>query len=135
MRGQKKKIAILGSTGSIGHSSLSVLEALGPDYRLISASAHRQWEILARLARAHHLQKVALTDSSHLPDLHDALAGTNIQISSGPQSLVHLATDENCDIVIVAIVGAAGLPAVLAATGAVGPQQATADKTPTGSQD
>ena len=129
MSGQQKRIAILGSTGSIGHSSLSVLEALGPDYRLISASAHGQWEILARQARTHHLPKVALTDSSHLPDLQNALADVDIEILSAPESLVDLATEEDCDIVIAAIVGAAGLPAVLAGTRA-GKTLAIANKEP-----
>ena len=112
----KKKIAILGSTGSIGRSSLSVLESLGPDYRLISASAHSRWRMLAEQARKYRLQKVVLTDTTHLAELKNALVDTDTEVLGGPEHLADLAADPACDTVIVAVVGVAGLAAVMAAT-------------------
>jgi len=111
-----KHITILGSTGSIGCSSLSVINSLGEDYKLVSASGHSNWQLLAQQARKYHLPKVVLTDPTHEDKLRNALAGTETQVLIGPQHLVDLAADPASDIVIVAIVGIAALPAVLAAT-------------------
>ena len=70
----KKRIAVLGSTGSIGLSSLAVIDSLEEHCRLVSVSAHCQWEQLARQARKYQLEKVVLTDPTHLDDLRQALA-------------------------------------------------------------
>ena len=114
----KKRIAILGSTGSIGLNSIEVLDSLGDQYGLVAASCNSQWELLAQQARTYSLESVALTDSDHLADLKDALADTDTKVLSGPDSLVELAADDSCDTVVAAVVGAAQLPAVLAATAA-----------------
>ena len=62
MSDHKKCIAVLGSTGSIGLSSLDVIESLGDDFQLISVGARRQWRLLARQARRFNLLKVVITD-------------------------------------------------------------------------
>jgi len=111
----KKRITILGSTGSIGQSSLSVIESLGEDYQLVSAGAHRQWRLLADQARRYHLQKVVITDPKYEKKLKNALVDTDTEVLAGSDHLVDLARDELVDIVVVAVVGAAALPAVLAA--------------------
>ena len=111
-----KRIAILGSTGSIGLNSLAVIDTLGDDYQLISASAHSQWQLLARQARKYQLEKVVLTDTTHLADLKKALVDTQTNVFGGPEHLLNLAQDPACDIVIVAVVGVVGLAAVMAAT-------------------
>ncbi|MCP4709704.1 MAG: 1-deoxy-D-xylulose-5-phosphate reductoisomerase [Planctomycetes bacterium] len=115
MTDHRKRIAVLGSTGSIGLNSISVIDSLGENFQLISASAHRQWQQLAQQARTYDLQKVVITDVSYFEDLKKELANTSTEVLSGPQHLVDLARDDNIDTVIVAVVGAAGLPAVLAA--------------------
>jgi len=111
----KKRIAVLGSTGSIGRNSVAVIDALGPEYQIVSASAHRQWRVLAEQARKYGLEKVVLTDTAGLSELTSSLAETETEVLGGPDHLVDLAADPNCDIVIVAVVGVAALPAVLAA--------------------
>jgi len=115
MSNQKKRIAVLGSTGSIGLNSLSVIDSLGDDYQLISAAAHRSWRQLAQQARAYDLQKVVITDVRYFDDLKKELTGADTEVLAGPEHLIDLAQDENVDTVIVSVVGAAGLPAVLAA--------------------
>ena len=115
MTDHAKRIAILGSTGSIGLSSLSVIDSLGEDFQLVSAGAHSRWRQLAQQARRYDLQKVVITDVRYFDDLKNELADTSTQVFAGPEHLVDLARDENVDTVIVAVVGAAGLPAVLAA--------------------
>jgi 1-deoxy-D-xylulose-5-phosphate reductoisomerase len=116
MSEKRKRIAILGSTGSIGSSCLSVLDSLGDDYKLVGASAHTQWQALAQQGHKYGLEKVVLTDATYAQELEKDLADTKTQVLIGPESLTELATDETIDTIIVAVVGAAGLPAVLAAT-------------------
>jgi len=116
MSEKRKRIAILGSTGSIGSSCLSVLDSLGKEYQLVAASAHTQWQALAQQARKYCLEKVVLTDATYAKELEKDLANTETEVLIGSESLMDLATDETIDTIIVAVVGAAGLPAVLAAT-------------------
>jgi 1-deoxy-D-xylulose-5-phosphate reductoisomerase len=116
MHNAVKRIAILGSTGSIGCNSFEVIDALGPKYQPVAASANTQWQKLAQQARQYHLEKVILTDPVHIADLRHALSDTTTEVLSGPEALTELACDPEIDILIVAVVGAAALPAVLAAT-------------------
>jgi len=115
MKIEKKRIAILGSTGSIGLSTLSVLESLGPGYEIQALSGHENWQELARQGLKYHPRKIALTETDNLAEFKEAL-GTenNIEILTGPDSLKDLALDADCDVIIVAVVGVAALAAVLA---------------------
>jgi 1-deoxy-D-xylulose-5-phosphate reductoisomerase len=113
----KKRVAILGSTGSIGRNSLTVIDSLGGDYEVISISGHSNWRLLAEQVHKYQPKKVVLTNPMYLTELKKAVerhSGT--EILTGPEGLVELAIDSDCDIVIAAVVGAAGLPATLAAT-------------------
>ncbi|OPZ96454.1 MAG: 1-deoxy-D-xylulose 5-phosphate reductoisomerase [Planctomycetes bacterium ADurb.Bin412] len=112
---KKKRIVLLGSTGSIGLNSLAVIDSLQDSYELIAVSAHCKWQVLAEQARKYRLNRVVITDPLYLDPLQKALADTSTEVMGGPEYLVELATDERCDILIVSIVGAAGLPAVVAA--------------------
>ena len=67
-----KRIAILGSTGSIGRSALRVIKALGPDYRVMALSAHNNFELLAKQAREFKPAYVALTGDENHKQFRDA---------------------------------------------------------------
>jgi 1-deoxy-D-xylulose-5-phosphate reductoisomerase len=111
-----KRIAILGSTGSIGRSALEVIEHLGPPYRAAALTAHRQGDKLLDQARRHRPAAVAISDDAALPDdVARRLEETGAQLYRGETGLVDLVRRDDVDIVLAAIVGAAGLPAVLAA--------------------
>ena len=110
-----KQIAILGSTGSIGRSALRVIEALGPNYRVAALTAHSNIELLAEQARGFNPDFVAITDPANVGRLSGRLGDFSGRILTGPDSLVEIAQLDEIDIVITAVVGAAGLPAVLAA--------------------
>jgi 1-deoxy-D-xylulose-5-phosphate reductoisomerase len=109
-----KNIAILGSTGSIGKNALKVISSLGGDYRVVALSAQSSFELLARQAHKFRPAVVAISDSSYAGKLQDTLADLDIEILTGPESLEQIARLEAVDILITAVVGAAGLPAVLA---------------------
>jgi len=110
-----RRIAILGSTGSIGSNALRVVEGLGPDYSVYALSAHSKVELLAEQVRAFRPKVAAITDATCRERLVDLLGDLDVEVLSGPESLVALAELDEVDIVLTAVVGAAGLPAVLAA--------------------
>jgi len=124
-----KKIAILGSTGSIGKNALRVIDALGPEYTIVALSAHSSVELLAEQARRYKPKFVAITNADFYEQLHDAISDLDGQILAGPDSLIEIAQLDEIDIVLTAIVGAAGLPAVLAAA-QKGKRLAIANKEP-----
>ncbi len=111
----KKKVTVLGSTGSIGINSMAIIEHLSDRFEVISVSGHSKWQDIADQARKFGLKKVVITDQNYTDQLKNELKDTNTEVISGPEGMVELATDPDCDIVIASIVGAAGLPAVLAA--------------------
>jgi len=114
-----KRVAILGSTGSIGCSTLDVIRHLGAPYAASALAANRQVEKLAAQVREFRPAAVALADQSRLAELKDLLGSSgpqrSLQIYGGEGGLVDLVRRDDVDIVLAAVVGAAGLPAVLAA--------------------
>ena len=110
-----KRIAILGSTGSIGKNALRVIKALGPEYEAVALSAHSSVELLATQVKQHKPRFAAITNADFAEQLRELTGDLDIEVLAGPESLIEIAQLEEVDIVLTAIVGAAGLPAVLAA--------------------
>ena len=124
-----KKIAILGSTGSIGKNALRVVDALGPQYQIVALSAHSNVQLLAEQVRRYRPGFVAITDSDCKENLEKLISDLDIKILAGPEGMVRIAELEDMDILLAAVVGAAGLPAILAA-GRAGKRLAIANKEP-----
>ena len=122
-------IAILGSTGSIGRNALRVIEALGPEYRIVGLSAHRNVELLAQQVRKYKPQYAAVTNREFTGQFRTLVDGQKLEILSGPNSLTELAQCDTVDTVLTAVVGAAGLPSALAAARS-GKRLAIANKEP-----
>ncbi len=110
-----KRIAILGSTGSIGRSTLEVINHLGGDFRAIALSGHRQANELLGQIRKHRPAAVAVTDLSADVEVLSEIRRNVQTLYVGPQGLVEMVARNDVDMVVAAIVGAAGLPAVFAA--------------------
>jgi 1-deoxy-D-xylulose-5-phosphate reductoisomerase len=110
-----KKIAILGSTGSIGRSALRVIESLGPDYEVVALTAHSNTGILAEQVERFNPRVVGLTNPEKSKELRDRLSDYRGEVLIGPQSLIEIAGLDEIDTVITAVVGAVGLGAVLTA--------------------
>jgi 1-deoxy-D-xylulose-5-phosphate reductoisomerase len=124
-----KRIAILGSTGSIGKNALRVIDSLGPQYEVVALSAHSSVELLAEQARRYKPGFVAITNSDYAERLGGFIGDLDIEILAGPDGLIKIAELQEVDIVLTAVVGAAGLPAVFAA-GRKGKRLAIANKEP-----
>ena len=110
-----KRIAILGSTGSIGKNALRVIDSLGGDYEVFALSAHSSVELLAEQVRACRAKYVAVTNADYYEQLKGLVGDLDVEILAGPEGLIDIVQLDEVDIVLTAVVGAAGLGAVLAA--------------------
>jgi 1-deoxy-D-xylulose-5-phosphate reductoisomerase len=109
-------VVVLGSTGSIGRSALSVVEHdRGTRLRAWGLGAHSSWEPLVEQAQAFRPRFIALTDREAASFVDGQLRGTGVEVLSGPDGLVRMVQDESTDRVLSAIVGAAGLQSTCAA--------------------
>jgi 1-deoxy-D-xylulose-5-phosphate reductoisomerase len=110
-----RRIAILGSTGSIGAQALDVISRSHDELSVVALSAARSWETVTQQARRHGVRRVAIADPDAAAQASEAWTGG--EVLSGPDGVVRLIADCECDIVLNAIVGSAGLlPTVAALT-------------------
>ncbi len=112
-----KRVIILGSTGSIGHSALEVAENLRGELEVVGLAAGSRWEVLAGQAERFRPRAVALCQEAPAGTLRERLARSSPETAvwSGSEALVRLVEEVECDFVLSAIVGVAGLPATLTA--------------------
>jgi 1-deoxy-D-xylulose-5-phosphate reductoisomerase len=109
-----KKVVLLGSTGSIGASTLKVADDLPGHIRLVALAAGNNVPLLAEQALRYRPEAVSVIQPEKAKQLQ-ALLGSATQVCTGAQGLIHLATLPSADIVLIAIVGTAGLLPALAA--------------------
>jgi 1-deoxy-D-xylulose-5-phosphate reductoisomerase len=109
-----KNVVLLGSTGSIGASTVRVAEDLPDQIRLLALAAGNNAGLLLEQTRKHRPEAISICDPAKAKELRDAL-GTGTEVCSGPEGLIKLATLPAADIVLIAIVGTAGLQPALAA--------------------
>ncbi len=124
-----KRIAILGSTGSIGKNALRVIDSLGGGYEVAALSAHSSVGLLAEQVRRYKPRFAAITNADYFEQLQELIGDFGVEILAGPDGLTEIAQLEEVDIVLTAVVGAVGLPAVLSAA-KVGKTLAIANKEP-----
>jgi 1-deoxy-D-xylulose-5-phosphate reductoisomerase len=110
-----KKIAILGSTGSIGLSTLQVIQKLKPHFQVVGLTAYRNFKELARQIKAFKPKLAAISDEKFFEDLKGLCKGTATKLLTGQEGLVAVAAESGADLVVSAIVGAAGLKPTLEA--------------------
>jgi 1-deoxy-D-xylulose-5-phosphate reductoisomerase len=108
-----RRILIVGSTGSIGTQALDVVER-NPELEVVGLAAASSWEQLLEQAASHGVRRVALAE----PDAAARAAEhSRVEVLAGPEGLVELITDTDCDLVLNALVGSAGLGPTVAALG------------------
>ena len=124
-----RQIAILGSTGSIGRNTLRVIDGLGPRYQVAALSAHTNVPLLAEQTKHYKPRFAAVTNAAYAAQFRASCNGLDVEVLAGPEGLVQIAELDQVDTVVAAVVGAAGLPAVLAAA-RKGKRLAVANKEP-----
>jgi 1-deoxy-D-xylulose-5-phosphate reductoisomerase len=109
-----KRVVLLGSTGSIGTSTIKVVEDLPDRIRLVGLAAGNNLKLLLEQTRKHQPEAVCINDPQKAKAAQDAL-GTATEVFCGAEGLMKMATMASADIVLIAIVGTAGLQPALAA--------------------
>jgi 1-deoxy-D-xylulose-5-phosphate reductoisomerase len=113
----RRGLAILGSTGSIGRSTLSVVAMHPERFRVAVLGAHKSWQAVVEQARIFKPDLVVLVDPAAAEQARIALreGGSAIPVASGPEALSEAVARDDVHAVMAAIVGAAGLKSTLAA--------------------
>ena len=109
MNGNAKRVAIFGSTGSIGRNAVRVIEASQGRLRAVALSAHSNLTLLAEQAKVFRPQWVIVTDPNLAASLGELDLPDSVEILTGPEGLEQVAADPEVDVVLAAIVGSAGL--------------------------
>jgi 1-deoxy-D-xylulose-5-phosphate reductoisomerase len=110
-----RRLAILGSTGSIGVQALDVVSRSPGELQVVALSASTVWESLLEQARDHGVKRIALADEDAAT--RAAEAWTEGEVLSGTEGIVQLITECECDMVLNGVVGSAGLVPTVAALG------------------
>ena len=110
---EKKRISILGSTGSIGTQTVDVLDSIGAE--VAALTTNKNVKLLEQQARALHPELTVAFDETAAKDLKTALADTDIRVAAGMDGLIEAAALPSADIVTTAVVGMVGLLPTMAA--------------------
>ena len=124
-----KRLAILGSTGSIGRQALEVVSDFPDQFSVVALACHHSAQEVIAQARRHRPALVGVTDAAAAQAVSRALAGEGIEVTAGPEAMTQCALAPEADIVLAAAAGVAGLPSVWAAVQA-GRTIALANKEP-----
>lgn len=109
-----KRITILGATGSVGQSTLDLINRDRDAFEVVALTANDDVAGLARVARESRAKIAVIANPARASDLADALAGSGIETAAGRDAICDAAAMDS-DLVMAAIVGAAGIPSVMAA--------------------
>ena len=106
---QKKQIAILGSTGSIGTQALEVIDDNSSLFEAYALTANNQVDLLIEQARKYKPEVVAIANEAHYTKLKSALSDLPVKVFAGDNAIAQIAEMEPVDIVLTAMVGYSGL--------------------------
>ena len=110
-----ERVAILGSTGSIGSQALDVISRFPGSFSVEVLAAGNNYEVLARQARLFNPGIVVIGNEAHYTRLKDSLKDTDIKVYAGDDAIEQVAASQSVDVVIAAIVGYSGLRSTISA--------------------
>jgi 1-deoxy-D-xylulose-5-phosphate reductoisomerase len=115
---KRRRVVVLGSTGSIGVNTLDVISSLESRFEVVGLSAHSSWEALFKQADRHKPRWIALTDEPASQRADRSRLPEGVELRTGPDSVAAMVSEPDVDIVVTAIMGAAGLTGTWAAVNA-----------------
>ena len=110
----RQRVAILGSTGSIGEQTLDIVRENPDSFEVRILTAHRNWQRLAAQAREFDADTVVIADSTCCEPLRTALTDTDTKVYAGEEAVAQVAAGGDTDVVVNALVGYAGLAPTVA---------------------
>ncbi len=111
----KRKLAILGSTGSVGTQTLEVVELYPDHFSITVLTAGKNADLLIQQALKFKPSAIVVSDKSAFEKVKDALEGKGIEVNFGEEALIDVVQRDDIDIVLTAVVGAVGLKPTVAA--------------------
>lgn len=105
----QKRLAILGSTGSIGRQTLEIVDTYPDLFEAYMITANNQVDLLIEQARRYRPEVVIIANEDYYPQLRDALADIPVKVFAGAEAIADAVTMQDIDIVVTAMVGYAGL--------------------------
>ena len=112
---ERQRVALLGSTGSIGVQTLDIVRENSNQFEITTLTAYKNWQMLAQQAIEFGVDSVVIADQSYYGELKEALAAYPIKVYAGDDAVAQVAAGDNVDIVVNALVGYAGLMPTVAA--------------------
>lgn len=109
MTQSKQRLAVLGSTGSIGTQTLDIVRQYGDRFEVTTLSAHSNWKKLVEQAVEFTPDNVVIADKTHYTAVRDALADHSVKVYAGSEALEQVVCSEQVDTVVMALVGYSGL--------------------------
>ena len=109
MTHKKQRLAILGSTGSIGTQTLDIVRRYGDLFEVTTLTARSRWEALVAQAIEFSPDNVVIADETYYPAVRDALADRPVKVYAGNDALEQVVRSEQVDTVVMALVGYSGL--------------------------
>jgi 1-deoxy-D-xylulose-5-phosphate reductoisomerase len=103
----KRSVSILGATGSVGTSTLDLIERAPEQFDMVAVTARSDVRKLAEIARRTGAKLAVIADERRLPELREALSGTRTEVAGGERAVVE-AAGAGADWTMAAIVGCAG---------------------------
>lgn len=113
-----KRIAILGSTGSIGQKTLEVIKSFPSEFEVVGLSCGSNTKLLEEQIRKFSPKIVACMDETKVAELRNSISGVDVEIASGTEGLLRVATTPLATMVVVALAGSCGLIPTLGAINA-----------------
>jgi 1-deoxy-D-xylulose-5-phosphate reductoisomerase len=111
----RRRVVVLGSTGSIGTNTLDVIDHLSDRLQAVGLSAHTSWDTLAAQARSFKPRRIAITDAATAREIDRSELPPDTEVLVGEEGVAELVSGPDVDVVVTAIVGAAGLHGTWAA--------------------
>ena len=112
---RKKRVAMLGSTGSVGSSALALVRSMPERFRIVALSAGSRWKELARQIEEFKPEAAALANVRHKAELERAVGGAGVELLFGQEGLCELVRRDDVDVVLSAIAGWAGFSSAVEA--------------------
>ena len=110
-----KKVTILGSTGSIGQNALSVIDNFNDQFRVVGLSANKNSKLLVEQVKKYQPKFVSIVDRNSADFVEEKLSSFDVKILKGRKGLLELASYENIDLLLNALVGSAGMEPTISA--------------------
>ena len=106
---ERQRLAVLGSTGSIGRQTLEIVSRYGDMLEVNTLTANNNWEMLAAQAREYNPDSVVIANKEHYSKLKEALRDTYIKVYAGADAIEQVVASSEVDTVVTALVGYSGL--------------------------